>query len=130
MRCVWVVGFIVDFCVVAIVEKDSSAGNAVGCPVVDAAAVASIVTDEVGAFGLESGLDFENGLGGICNYPIVEAFAVDVSELWVETYQYASKESICPKQQLTCRNPSHWVPLWVFRVYVSSYAMSGMSVFI
>lgn len=60
MGCVRVVGLVVGFCVVAIVKKDSSAGNAVGCPVVDAAAVVSIITDEVRAFGLVSELDLDS----------------------------------------------------------------------
>jgi hypothetical protein len=49
---VWVVGFVVGLGEVAVVEEDASAGDAVGCPVVDAAAEVGGVAYEIGASGL------------------------------------------------------------------------------
>lgn len=52
VRGVGVVGLVVGECVVAVVEEDCSTGDAVACPVVDAAARAWGVTEEIRALGL------------------------------------------------------------------------------
>lgn len=52
MCCVWVVGLVVCFGVVVVVQEDSSTGDSVCCPMVDAAAVVCGFAYKVGAFGL------------------------------------------------------------------------------
>ena len=52
MSRVRIVGLVVGLGVVVIVQKDSTTGNSVDCPVMNAAAVVWGITYEVGAFGL------------------------------------------------------------------------------
>ena len=52
MSCVGVVGLVVGFGIVVVVQQNSAAGDAMDCPMMDAAAVICGVTYEVGAFGL------------------------------------------------------------------------------
>ena len=50
--CVGVIGLVMALSIVIVVQKDSTTGNPVNCPVVDAAAVVWSVTYKVGTCGL------------------------------------------------------------------------------
>ena len=82
MCCVRVVGLVICFGIVIVVQEDSSTGDPVRCPMVDAAAVICGFAYKVGAFGLRiDGLVPGNGKWEFGKYPIVETHAVNVTEL-------------------------------------------------
>lgn len=80
MSRVRIVGLVVGLSVVVIVQKDSTTGNSVDCPVVNAAAVIGGITYEVGAFGLCE-LDLYGKFDDDAAYSIVKAFAANVANL-------------------------------------------------
>jgi hypothetical protein len=80
VSCVRIVGLIVGFGIVVVVQENPTTGDSVDCPMVNAAAVVCGVSYKVGAFGLYE-LVWRSGIDAFTTYAIVEALAVNVAEL-------------------------------------------------